>query len=91
MSATLAAIRRFDVNARDRGVKNNQRLGVLNDISLGNTRRDHNTRACLVEVELIDNPNVDKLLNTGPNTNSAQGEIASAIAEAIIDDLRMNT
>jgi len=89
-SATLAAIRRFDANAGDRGVKNNRRLGVLNDISLGNTRRDHNTRACLVEVEFIDNPDIDKLLNAGPNANSVRDEIASAIAEAIIDDLRMN-
>ncbi len=89
-SATLAAIRRFDASARDRGVKTNQRLGVLNDVSLGNTRSDHDTRACLVEVEFIDNPDVDKLLNTGPNANSAQDEIASAIAEAIVEDLGTN-
>ena len=89
-SATITALRRFDANTRDRGVKKNQRLGVLNDISLGNTRRDHNTRACLLEVEFIDNPDVDKLLNTGPNANAVQEEIASAIAEAIIDDLRVN-
>lgn len=89
-SATLAAIQRFDASARDRGVKNSQRLGVLNDISLGNTRSEHNTRGCLVEVEFIDHPNVDELLNTGPNASSVQDEIAAAIAEAIIEDLRMS-
>lgn len=88
---TLAALQRFDPSARDRGVKNNQRLGVLNDISLGNTHSAHKTRACLLEVEFIDNPAVDELLNTGPYAKEVQDAIASAIAEAIIEDLRMNS
>jgi N-acetylmuramoyl-L-alanine amidase len=88
---TFAALQRFDPSARDRGVKNNQRLGVLNDISLGNTRSTHKTRACLLEVEFIDNPTVDELLNIGPNAKAVQDAIASAIAEAIIEDLRMNS
>jgi N-acetylmuramoyl-L-alanine amidase len=90
-TSTLTAIRGFDANARDRGVKKDQRLGVLNDISLGNTRSDHKTRACLLEVEFIDNPDVDELLNTGPSANAVQAQIASALAAAIIDDLRANT
>jgi N-acetylmuramoyl-L-alanine amidase len=89
-TAMLAAIRQFDTNARDRGIKDNQKLGVLNDISLGNTRGAHNSRACLTEVEFIDNPDVDKLLNTTQNSNLVWNAIAEAIAEAIIDDLRMN-
>ena len=86
----LTAIRQHDANARDRGVKNNRRLGVLNDISLGNTRSEHNTRACLAEVEFIDNPDVDQLLNTGANAAVARDDIASSIAEALIEDLRLN-
>ena len=89
-SAMLTAIRQHDANARDRGVKNNRRLGVLNDISLGNTRSEHNTRACLAEVEFIDNPDVDQLLNTGANAAVARDDIASSIAEALIEDLRLN-
>lgn len=89
-SGMLTAIRQFDSNARDRGVKDTQKLGVLNDISLGNTRGEHNTRACLAEVEFIDNPAVDELLNTGQNANAVRDAIGGAIAEAIIDDLRLN-
>ncbi len=87
-SAMVNAIRQFDPAARDRGVKNNQRLGVLNDISLGNVRGDAPTRACLVEIEFIDNPDVDKLLNTGPDARESKDAIASAIATALLDDLR---
>lgn len=83
----FTAIRKMDPGARDRGIKNNKRLGVLNDVSLGNARGDHRTRACLVEIEFIDNPNVDKLLNTGADSSKARDTIATAIAEAIIDDL----
>lgn len=89
-TAMLTAIQQFDPNARDRGVKDNQKLGVLNDISLGNTRVEHNTRACLIEVEFIDNPAVDELLNTGSSADTVRDTIAKAIAEAIIDDLRVN-
>jgi len=89
-SAMLAAIQRFDSGARNRGVKDTQKLGVLNDISLGNTRGEHSTRGCLAEVEFIDNPDVDSLLNTGPNAIAVREAIAEAVAEAIVDDLRMN-
>ena len=87
-TAMFNAIKQFDAGARDRGVKDNQRLGVLNDISLGNTRGDAPTRACLVEIEFIDNANVDQLLNTGPNANAANEAIASAMATALLDNLR---
>jgi hypothetical protein len=40
-----------------------------------------------VEVEFIDNPDVDKLLNTIAGSGMARDSIATAIAEAIIDDL----
>ncbi len=87
-NAMFSAIKQFDAGARDRGVKDNQRLGVLNDISLGNTRGDTPTRACLVEIEFIDNPIVDELLNTGPDANAVNNAIASAIATALLDSLR---
>lgn len=89
-TAMLTAIRQFDPNARDRGIKKSQKLGVLNDISLGNTRGERNTGACLIEVEFIDNPAVDELLNTGPNAAAVRDAIAKAIAESLIDNLRTN-
>ncbi len=90
-TALITTLRQFDPNARDRGVKDKLKLGVLNDISLGNNRREQKTRACLTEVEFIDHPAVDELLNTGPNAIMVRDAIAGAIAESIIDDLRMNT
>jgi len=83
----FSAIRKLDPAARDRGVKDGQKLGVLNDVSLGNTRGDHTTRACLIEIEFIDNPDVDKLLNSGTGSDKARDAIAAAIAEAIVADL----
>lgn len=83
----FSAIRKLDPAARDRGVKDGQKLGVLNDVSLGNARGDHSTRACLIEIEFIDNPDVDKLLNSGTGSDKARDAIAAAIAEAIVADL----
>lgn len=86
-SSMVAALRRHDPGTPDRGVKNTQRLGVLKDVGLGNTRADHPTRACLVEVEFIDVDTVDSLLNTGPNAAAVRTDVARAIAEAICQDL----
>lgn len=86
-AAMFAAVRKLDPAARDRGIKKDRKLGVLNDVSLGNTRGEHNTRACLVEIEFIDHPDVDALLNTGAGSAKARDAIAAAIAEAIIGDL----
>jgi len=44
----------------DRKVKE-LKLGVLNDIALGNVAQHHPTRACLVEIEFMDVPAVDRL------------------------------
>jgi N-acetylmuramoyl-L-alanine amidase len=84
-NAVFGAIRDLDHGTADRGVKE-AAFGVLNDISLGNTSGGH-CRACLLEVEFLDVPAVDILLNTGPNTNDARRHIATAIADAIITDL----
>lgn len=84
-NAAYGALRTHDSGAKDRGVKD-QRLGVLNDVELGNRNGGH-CRACMIEVEFIDVPAVDALLNTGPNAAAVRVELAEAIANAIIDDL----
>ena len=84
-SAVFNAIRSADPGTHNRGVKE-EKFGVLNDVSLGNTSGGH-CRACLLEVEFLDVPAVDVLLNTGPNATAVRGQIAKAIAGAIINDL----
>ena len=90
-SSTLAALSRHDSQARDRGVKDNQRLGVLKDVHLQKPGADHATRACMVEVEFIDVDVVDKLLNTGPSAKTVRLDVARAMAEAIAEDLEAHT
>ena len=65
-------------------------LGVLDDTALGNTSANHPCRACLIEVEFIDVPAVDALLNTGPNADQVRREIAAAIKNGILDDLAVH-
>lgn len=84
-NAVFDVIEGFDPASNDRGVKE-ERLGVLNDVALGNTSGG-NCRACLLEVEFLDVPAVDVLLNTGPNATLVRQRIAEAIAGAIIFDL----
>jgi N-acetylmuramoyl-L-alanine amidase len=82
----VKAIRARDPGTKDRGVKEGK-LGVIADSSLGNTPAVHKTRACLLEVEFMDVPAVDRLLNTGPDAPAVRREIARAIADAMIADL----
>lgn len=84
-NAAFGVLKARDPAAKDRGVKD-QKLGVLNDVQLGNTTGGK-CRACMIEVEFIDVPAVDALLNTGPNAASVRTELAQGIANAIIDDL----
>ena len=84
-SAVFTVIHSADTGTHNRGVKE-EKFGVLNDLSLGNTAGGH-CRACLLEVEFLDVPAVDVLLNTGPNATAVRGQIAKAIAGAIINDL----
>jgi N-acetylmuramoyl-L-alanine amidase len=84
-NAVFHAIKGVDSGTHDRGVKE-EKFGVLNDVSLGNTLGGH-CRACLLEVEFLDVPAVDVLLNTGPNATAVRGQIAKAIATGIINDL----
>lgn len=84
-NAAFGVLRSHDPGATDRGVKD-QKLGVLNDVELGNTAGGH-CRACMIEVEFIDVAAVDSLLNTGPNAATVRGELAQGIANAILADL----
>ena len=84
-NAVFDVIEGFDSGSNDRGVKE-EKFGVLNDVSLGNTNGG-NCRACLLEVEFLDVPAVDVLLNTGPNAANVRQTIAQAIAKAIIKDV----
>jgi len=84
-NAVFDVIEGFDSGSNDRGVKE-ERFGVLNDASLGNTNGG-NCRACLLEVEFLDVPAVDRLLNTGANAATVRQSIAQAIAKAIIKDI----
>jgi N-acetylmuramoyl-L-alanine amidase len=80
------AIKARDSNAKDRGIKP-LKLGVLDDAALGNTAASHRCRACLLEIEFMDVPAVDQLLNTGPNAAAVRSEIAAAIKDAVLDEL----
>jgi hypothetical protein len=82
--AVFNAIKAHDEKAKNRGVKD-QKLGVLNRGCLG-----AKPRGCLVELEFIDVPEVDVLLNVGPNSPQVRADIAKGIAGAIIDDLKAN-
>lgn len=79
--AVFLTIKKHDPNTRDRRVKE-QRLGVLNDAHLGGR-----TKACLVELEFIDRPDVDQLLNIGPSAPQVRQDIAAALASALIESL----
>jgi N-acetylmuramoyl-L-alanine amidase len=80
-TAVLMSIRKHDPKAKDRTVKE-QSLGVLRDAHHG-----PRTRACLLEVEFIDVPAVDKLLVSGPNAEVVRADIADGIADALIASL----
>lgn len=79
-------IKKYDPKTRNRGVRA-KRLGVLSDPQLGNTPDDHPCRSCLVEIEFIDVPAVDELLNTGTQAMKVQSDIATAIADSILKEL----
>ena len=79
-AAVFNAIKAHDPKTKDRGVKD-QALGVLKDSSLGGAA------GCLVELEFIDRPDVDTLLNIGPNAPTVRGDVARALAQALIASL----
>lgn len=82
--AVFNAIKAHDPKANDRKVKD-QKLGVLNEASLGTK-----ARGCLLELEFIDVPAVDQLLNIGPGSPQVRADISKAIAGAIVSDIVAN-
>jgi N-acetylmuramoyl-L-alanine amidase len=76
----------------DRKVKE-QSLGVLADVALGNTGASHACRACLVEIEFMDVPAVEKLFRLQPEASAAQQtaanrqRVADGLAEALLDEV----
>jgi hypothetical protein len=60
---------------------------VASDTNLGNTRAYSPIRAGYCEVEFIDNPAVDAILNTGPNAAGVKEAIVNAMRDGIIEDL----
>ncbi|HEV2803126.1 MAG TPA: N-acetylmuramoyl-L-alanine amidase [Pyrinomonadaceae bacterium] len=85
--AAFGALKKHDRTSRDRKVREGK-LGVLSDVSLGNTDGDKKCRACLLELDFIDVEAVDQLLNVNPNAAAVRADVAKALAEAIIADLQ---
>jgi N-acetylmuramoyl-L-alanine amidase len=91
----LAALHRIDPTTKnlekyDRKVKE-QKLGVLSDVALGNTTSSHPCRACLVEIEFMDVPAVERLFRldapqtaTAEQTAKNRQQVADAFADALL-------
>lgn len=93
--ALFTALKTLDPGAKDRGVKPDNQgnpnlpgFGVLNDISLGNDRRQTPCRAAYIEAEFITNPSVDKLLISGPNAVRNRTAAMAAVAGACLAQMR---
>lgn len=61
---------------------------VASDTNLGNQANYHPVRAGYCEVEFIDNPQVDQLLNHGPNAAAIRTAVSTATANAIVEDIQ---
>ncbi|MEM7386458.1 MAG: N-acetylmuramoyl-L-alanine amidase, partial [Verrucomicrobiota bacterium] len=85
VDGVVRALQRFDPSAYRR---NPVDLGavVTSDRYLGNSRRHHPVRCAYMEIEFIDNPAVDFLLN-GPRRREVQASVSQAMAQAVYADL----
>ena len=88
-SAVFGTLSRHDANARNRGIKEDKVLSVITDPYLGNSVTAATCRACLAEIEFIDVPAVDTLLNTGATANVVRAELAAALKTAILGELQV--
>ena len=91
--AVFGAIAALDTGVANRGIKpdTDTRIGacgVLNDVRLGNDRRDDMCRAALVEIEFISNPSADRLLVSGPDAGDNRTKIMAALAERLRTHMR---
>ena len=84
----LTGMRLVNPNAKDRGIKQDTesgpgRMGVLNDVALGNAARPQKCVAAYVEAEFISNPTVDRLLISGPDAIPNRRKVLAKLATAI--------
>jgi N-acetylmuramoyl-L-alanine amidase len=91
--AVFAAIAALDGAVANRGIKPDTdtrigALGVLNDVRLGNDKRDEMCRAALVEIEFISNPAADRLLVSGPDAGTNRTKVMAALAERLRTHMR---
>jgi N-acetylmuramoyl-L-alanine amidase len=96
----LAVLHEIDPSTKDlpnynRQVKE-QKLGVLRDLALGNMVASHPCRACLVEIEFMDVPAVERLLRlrapqaaTAERTARNRQKIADALADALLTQVEV--
>ena len=82
----VPAIQGFDAAANRRAAVA-VNTSVASDANLGNVAAYHPVRAGYCEVEFIDNPQVDQLLNHGANAAAVRAAVANATADAIIEDI----
>ena len=90
--ATLQAVESLDSATKDRGIKpdtltHHKALGVLNDVSLGNTDSGRRCLACLVELEFLDVKAVHDLFNSEPQKERTRQTVAAALAGALLKAL----
>ena len=86
------SLKSIDNKARNRGVKPDtdspiRNLAVMDDESLGNTNRPDKCRSCYVELEFISNPDVDKLLISGPKAIQNRNLVMGNLAQTMVDYL----
>jgi N-acetylmuramoyl-L-alanine amidase len=86
------SLKSIDANAKNRNVKpdtlsGKHRLGVMNDKSLGNQNRPDKCRSCYVELEYISNPDVDRLLISGPQAKENRELVMGNLAEMLVEYL----
>jgi N-acetylmuramoyl-L-alanine amidase len=86
----FTAMQSLDPMTKDRGVKQ-QSLGALSDIALGNTKARHPCRACMVEIEFMDEQPIENLFRLKPSTSAIAAktaanrqQISNAIADALL-------
>jgi N-acetylmuramoyl-L-alanine amidase len=82
--AAFTALQQHDAETKNRhnGKPQPAKFGVLDRTILATK-----TKACLLEIEFIDVPAVDELLNTGADSATVRADLATAMAKALIDSL----
>lgn len=92
-AAVFGSIRKLDSGAKDRKIKPDTEaklgaIGVLNDKSLGNDKRQDMCRAALLEIEFISNPVADNILVSGSDALPNRTRIMEDLAKALRSHLK---